>query len=124
VGVREGNEEREGGPGEVKKGERDREYDEWVPCQQNRRGRETTWVREMRGLEYPVLDIREETELAQYLRGSKGLNPINNIMRIKPIMEARPRPATITLGQWLHAHGTRTHTTLVGRSSQKTPVGL
>jgi hypothetical protein len=54
-----------------KKGERerDREYDEWVPRQQNRRGRETTRVREMRGLEYPVLDIRGETELAQYLMG-------------------------------------------------------
>jgi hypothetical protein len=54
--VREGNEEREGGPREVKK-ERDREYDEWVPRQQNRRGREITRVQEMRGLEYLVLDI-------------------------------------------------------------------
>jgi hypothetical protein len=34
---------REGGPGKVKK-EKEREYDEWVPRQQNRRGRENTQV--------------------------------------------------------------------------------
>jgi hypothetical protein len=70
--VWEGNEERERGrTGEVKKGGRERKYDEWVPRQQNRQGREATRVREMRGLEYPVLDIRGKTELAQYLRGVK-----------------------------------------------------
>jgi hypothetical protein len=54
--------------------EREREYDEWVHASKTAEGGKPHGVREMSGLEYPVLDIRGETELAQYLRGSKGLN--------------------------------------------------
>jgi hypothetical protein len=35
-------------------------------------------VRENRGLQYPVSDIRGEIELDQYMRGSRGLNPFSN----------------------------------------------
>jgi hypothetical protein len=75
--------------GEVKKGERDREYDKWVPREQNRRGRETTRVREMRGLEYPVLDIRRGNRTRPILVGVKGLNPVFIYLVLSP-MEATP----------------------------------
>jgi hypothetical protein len=71
VGVGRGMRRKRGRTGEVKKGERDKEYEKWVPREQNRRGRETTRVREKRGLEYPVLDIMRGNRTRPILVGGQ-----------------------------------------------------